>query len=139
MELETLQGARGFALRAPYPRGRCPLRYRAHPFPLHRGCCDAAHRRHDEVSRFAARRPRSGLTLTRNAPKTLSLEEGKGCKAFPSCLAASDKRGLQRGLLLCWGVGQSPAATAGSASAASGKIPFRVMRSVLTKMGFARL
>ena len=26
---------KGLRLRAPYPRGRCPLRYRAHPFPLH--------------------------------------------------------------------------------------------------------
>ena len=26
---------------------------------------------------------RSGLTLTRDEPRTLLLEEGKGCKAFP--------------------------------------------------------
>ena len=32
MELETLQGARGFALRAPYPRGAAPCGTARTPF-----------------------------------------------------------------------------------------------------------
>ena len=82
MELETLQGARGFALRAPYPRGRCPLRYRAHPFR----CIVAAAMQligGTMKCQGSPKATRSGLTLTRDEPRTLLLEEGKGCKAFP--------------------------------------------------------
>lgn len=69
-------------------------------------CCRSS--RHDEVSRFApSGRPRSGLTLTRDEPRTLLLEEGKDCKAFPSCPAASVKMGC-RGLCSLLGCGTKP-------------------------------
>ena len=53
------------------------------------------------------RRPRSSLTLTRDEPRTLLLEEGKGCKAFPSCPAVSVKMGC-RGLCSLLGCGAKP-------------------------------
>ena len=99
MELETLQGARGFALRAPYPRGRCPLRYRAHPFPLHfspkdpfifckgalrapypRGRCPLRYRAHPFPLHFSPKDPFifcKGRTYRRAEPICLSaLSEG---------------------------------------------------------------
>ena len=73
---ETAQGARGYALRAPYPR--------ASPCGTARTPCTfiAAVAMqlqligHDEVSRFAARRPRSGLALTRIAVADAGAPEG---------------------------------------------------------------
>ena len=102
---ETAQGARGFALRAPYPRAspcgtaRTPCTFIAAVAMQLIG--------HDEVSRFAVRRPRSGLTLTRDTPKTLTPRREK-TRAFPSCLAASDRGVCKGATLLCWGSGRSP-------------------------------
>ena len=65
--------------------------------------------------------------MTRDEPRTLLLEEGKGCKAFPSCPAVSVKMGC-RGLCSLLGWGKAPHQRS-STSVASGKIPFRVIRS----------
>ena len=56
------------------------------------------------------RRPRSGLTLTRDEPRTLLLERGERLQGFPSCPAVSVKMGCG-GFAPCWGVGASPTST----------------------------
>ena len=70
---------------------------------------------------------RSGLTLTRDEPRTLLLEEGKGCKAF--LLPSGERQNGVQGALLPAGVWGKAPHQRSSTSVASGKIPFRVIRS----------
>ena len=96
---------RGFALRAPYPRGAAPCGTARTPFR----CIVAAAMQligGTMKCQGSPRRPRSGLTLTRDRPRTLLLE-GERLQGFPLLPTVSVKMGC-RGLCSLLGCGAKP-------------------------------
>ena len=107
MELETLQGARGFALRAPYPRGRAACGTARTPFR----CIVAAAMQligGTMKCQGSPKATRSGLTLTRDEPRTLLARRGERLQGFPLLPSGERQNGVQGALLPAGVWGKAP-------------------------------